>query len=34
MDSAIQIFASDKIVRSDTVQDLTDFNSQSLPTQA
>ena len=34
MDLAIQIIANDKTVRSDTVQDLKEFNSQSLATQA
>ena len=34
MDSAIQIIANDKTVRNDTIQDLNDFNSQSLTTQA
>ena len=34
MDLATQIIANDKTVRSDTVQDLKDFNSQSLSTQA
>ena len=34
MDLAIQIIANDKTVRSDTVQDLKDFNSQSLSTLA
>ena len=34
MDLAIQIIANDKTVRKDTVQDLKDFNSQSLSTQA
>ena len=34
MDLAIQIIANYKLVRSDTVQDLKDFNSQSLSTQA
>ena len=30
----MQIIASDETVRSDTIQDLKDFNSQSLTTQA
>ena len=34
MDLAIQINANDKKVRSDTVQDLKELNSQSLATQA
>ena len=34
MDLAIQIIANDKTVRSDTVQDIKEFNSQSLATQA
>ena len=34
MDLAIQKIANDKTVRSDTVQDPKDFNSQSLATQA
>ena len=34
MDIAIQIIANDKTVRNDTVQDLKEFNSQSLATQA
>ena len=33
MDSAIQIFATDETVRNDTVQDLVEFNNQSLATQ-
>ena len=33
MELAMQIISDDKIVRSDTVQDLKDFNSQSLATQ-
>ena len=32
MDLAIQMNANDKTVRSDTVQDLKEFNSQSLAT--
>ena len=34
MDLAIQIFANDNTVRSDTVHDLKEFNNQSLATQA
>ena len=34
MDLAIQIIANDKTIRSDTVQDLKEFNNQSLATQA
>ena len=30
----MQIVSNDKTVRSDTIQDLEDFNSQSLTTQA
>ena len=30
----MQIISTDKTVRSDTVQDLKDFNAQSLATQA
>ena len=30
----MQIVSNDKTVRSDTIQDLGDFNSQSLSTQA
>ena len=30
----MQIFSTDKIVRSDTIQDFKDFNLQSLKTQA
>ena len=33
MDLGIQITSNDKTVKSDTVQDLKDFNSQSLTTQ-
>ena len=33
MDLAIQIISIDKTVRSNTIQDLKDFNSQSLATQ-
>ena len=34
MDLAMQIISNDKTVRSETVQDLKDFNLQSLTTQA
>ena len=34
MELAIQIISNDKTVRSDTIQDLKEFNSQSLTTQA
>ena len=34
MDLAIQTNANDKTVRSDTLHDLKEFNSQSLATQA
>ena len=34
MDLAMQIISIDKTVRSDTVQDLGEFNNQSLATQA
>ena len=34
MELAMQISSNDKDVRSDTVQDLKEFNSQSLQTQA
>ena len=34
MDLAMQIIFNDQTVRSNTVQDLKDFNSQSLATQA
>ena len=34
MDPAIQIISNDKTVRSDTVQDLKEFNNQSFATQA
>ena len=34
MESAMQIISNDKTVRSDTIQDLKDFISQSLTTQA
>ena len=30
----MQIFSTDKTVRNDTIQDLKEFNSQSLTTQA
>ena len=30
----MQIFSNDKTVRNDTIQDLKDFNQQSLTTQA
>ena len=30
----MQIFSTDETVRSDTIQDLKEFNNQSLPTQA
>ena len=30
----MQIFSTDKTVRSDTIEDSKDFNSQSLTTQA
>ena len=33
-DSAVKIIAIDKTVRSDTVQDLREFNNQSLATHA
>ena len=33
MELAMQIISNDKTVRNDTVQDLKDFNSQSLATQ-
>ena len=33
MDLAIQKIAKDKTVRSDTMQDLEEFNSQTLATQ-
>ena len=32
MDLAMQLISSDKTVRNDTVQDLKDFNNQSLTT--
>ena len=34
MDSAFQFISSDKTVRNDTMEDLTDFNSQSVSTRA
>ena len=34
MELAMQIISNDKTVRSDTIQDLNEFNSQSLTTQA
>ena len=34
MELAIQISSSDKSVRNDTIEDLKEFNSQSLQTQA
>ena len=34
MELAMQVISNDKTVRSDTVQDLKDFNSQSLATRA
>ena len=34
MDLAIQLISSDQTVRNDTIQDLKDFNQQSLSTQA
>ena len=34
MELAMQLISNDKIVRNDTVQDLKEFNSQSLTTQA
>ena len=34
MDLAIQIISTDKSVRNDTIQDLKDFNQQSLTKQA
>ena len=34
MELAVQIISTDKTVRSDTIDDLEEFNSQSLPTQA
>ena len=34
MELAMQIISNDKTVRNDTIQDLKDFNSQSLATPA
>ena len=34
MELALQIISNDKTVRNDTVQNLKEFNNQSLPTQA
>ena len=34
MELAMQIISNDQTVRSSTVQDIKDFNSQSLATQA
>ena len=34
MDLAMQISSSDKTVRNDTIQDIKEFNNQSLRTQA
>ena len=34
MDLAMQIISTDKTVRNDTVQDLKEFNTQSLTTQS
>jgi len=34
MELAIQLISNDKTIRSDTVQDLKEFNQQSLTTQA
>ena len=34
MELAMQIISNDKTVRNDTIQDLKDFNKQSLTTQA
>ena len=34
MELAMQIISTDKTVRNDTIQDITDFNQQSLTTQA
>ena len=34
MELAMQIISNDKTVRNDTIQDLKEFNSQSLTTQA
>ena len=34
MELAMELSSNDKIVRNDTIQDLREFNSQSLATQA
>ena len=34
MDLAMQVISSDKTVRNDTIEDLKDFESQSLSTRA
>ena len=34
MELAMQIISTDKTVRNDTIEDLKEFNSQSLTTQA
>ena len=34
MELAMQLISSDQTVRDDTIEDLKDFNSQSLPTRA
>ena len=34
MELAVQLSSNDKIVRNDTIQDLKEFSSQSLATQA
>ena len=34
MDLALQLVSTDQTVRNDTIQDLKDFNQQSLSTQA
>ena len=34
MDLALQLFSTEKSVRSDTIEDLKEINSQSLTTQA
>ena len=34
MELAMQLISSDQRVRNDTIQDLKDFNQQSLSTQA
>ena len=33
MDLAMQLFSTDKTVKSDTIEDIKDFNSHSLTTQ-